>query len=225
MQRDIPYPLGRIEHKDERDFPMGLVLANNPNEWPKYSRRIWTTGPVFDQGHTNSCVGYSWKQFLQTTPLKTMDGPNPLDIYYQARLLDPWPQNDRVDSGTTVRAGAQVLQGLGRLKSYVFAQNITEIQQWVLRHGPLVVGVRWSMPMFTPDPSGLVHPSSDVVGGHAWVMHGVDRFLGLAYGISSWGLDFGVKGKFSISLSDLDALLMQGGEACAAVERKVVASN
>lgn len=225
MQPDeqLAYPLGRLYSPDERDYPMRAALAVPGS---KRVSRHWTTQAVFDQGRTNSCVGYAWKQFLLTTPLKTSAGPSGLDIYDCARLNDEWTDNDNADLGTSIRAGAScLLDRYGRLKSYVFAQSLNDVILWVLNKGPVVMGTLWYASMFYPDPDGFVQPNGPVVGGHAWLLNGLDIRTGVATAVNSWGTSWGQQGKFKLRFDVLDSLLRQDGEACAATEKFVAATN
>lgn len=220
MDQQLAYPLGRLYSPDERDYPMRMALAIAGS---KRVSRHWTTHQVFNQGQTNSCVGYAWKQFLLTTPLKTDAGPSGLDIYDCARLRDEWPNNDAAaaDLGTTVRAGASCLTSFGRLKSYVFAQSLNDVVLWVLNRGPVVMGTAWHAAMFYPNQEGFVQPEGPIVGGHAWLLNGLDIRTGIATAVNSWGAGWGLHGRFKLSFEVLDYLLREHGEACAATEKLV----
>lgn len=222
MDQQLVYPLGRLYSPDDRDYPMQMALAIAGS---KRVSRHWTTQAIFDQGQTSSCVGYAWKQFLLTTPLKTSEGPSGLDIYNCARLHDEWTDNDNSDTGTSIRAGATcLLDRYGRLKSYVFAQSLNDVILWVLNRGPVVMGTLWYASMFYPDQDGFVEPNGPIVGGHAWLLNGLDIRTGVATAVNSWGAGWGQQGRFKLRFDVLDYLLRQQGEACAATERFVAAN-
>ena len=50
-------------------------------------------------------------------------------------------------------------------------------------------------------------------GGHAFELLGVDAELKRVWAINSWGPNWGLKGRFSLSWKDLDRLLHEDGEA------------
>lgn len=217
----LDYPLGRLYSPDGRDYPMRAALPVGVAGSKRVSRH-WTTTQVLDQERTNSCVGYAWKQFLYTTPLRTSDGPSGLGIYDCARLHDEWVDNDNADLGTSVRAGAIcLLDKYGRLKSYVFAQSLNDVILWVLNKGPVVMGTLWHVGMFYPDQDGFVQPNGPIVGGHAWLLTGLDIRTGVATAVNSWGTAWGLGGKFKLRFDTLDYLLRERGEACAATEKLV----
>jgi C1A family cysteine protease len=56
------------------------------------------------------------------------------------------------------------------------------------------------------------------VGGHAYLINGMDVKRGLARGKNSWGRGWGKAGAFRIPLDDLDRLIREDGEACLALE-------
>lgn len=207
--------LGRIHEVDDRDWPMQLALPGEPS---KRTRRMWTPDKALDQGNTPECVGYAWKKFLQCTPLKTADGPSADEIYQKAKQIDGHPEIN----GSTVRAGVQALNSFGRIRSYVFAQSLNDVIQWLLTHGPVVTGLPWFDGMFQVDQQGFVWPRGNLAGGHAFVIYGFDANF---YAISSWGTNFGINhdSKFLLRPDVFDMLMHMGGEACSAVERKVVA--
>ncbi len=213
------FGLGRVYTPDDRDYPMALEFDAAELPIPASGRRKWSIGPVLDQGHTSECVGYSWKQFLQTTPLRTMTGPSGDDIYRQAKALDGMPQGSE---GTTVRAGAAAVSNEGRLQSYLFAQSMDDIIKWVLTRGPVVVGTQWYDRMFHPEQTGgYLFPGGRIVGGHAYLLYMIDQPNNEGEIVSSWGLQFNQTGTAKIKLDALDFLMRQQGEACTAVERRV----
>jgi aminopeptidase C len=72
--------------------------------------------------------------------------------------------------------------------------------------------------MMEPTGAGLVEPRGNVIGGHAYVLNGVNVETGLIRGKNSWGREWGRRGAFSMRISDFDTLLQAQGEACIATE-------
>jgi C1A family cysteine protease len=141
---------------------------------------------------------------------------DPGHVYREAQKVDEWPGEDY--SGTSVRAGAKVLQALGFIASYHWAYDVETVVQAVLERGPVVVGTSWYRDMFLPDASGLVTPSGPLVGGHAYVLNGTNRKTGLFRAKNSWGRSWGKGGAFWLSYETLERLLHESGEACIALE-------
>jgi len=212
----LPYGLGRKPAPDSRDWPMRLALPAPPRELDLPLRRRWRRGPTLDQGTTSECVGYSWRARLNAAPVRTKAGPAPYDIYTAAQEVDEWPGQDYL--GTSVRAGAKVLQELGYLESYVWAANLEEVVAFLLTAGPVCFGTSWRKGMFTPTPEGQVIPSGPAAGGHAYLAYGADRMLGRIHFQNSWGTGYGLGGLFWMTFADAARLLADGGEACAPTE-------
>ena len=193
------------------------------------TRKRWGIGRTAqDQGDTGTCVGQAWRNFLRCAPLRTeKSGPSAFDVYRSAVATDPFPQNDDegtlpdgdpgMDWGTTVRAGAEAVMGFGRLKSYVWAFALQPVVEWVLTNGPVVLGTNWYS-SFEPDEEGIVRirPNAVPVGGHAYLLRGVDTKRALARCCNSWGDGWGDSGDFELPFRDLERLIHEDGEACSA---------
>lgn len=209
------HALGRLYVPDERDkaYPMrALVSAESPRKW-RYHR----TGPVLDQGNKPHCVGASWQQWLASDPIRTY-GPKMADIYHAAQKIDEWPGEGY--AGTSVRAGVQVLEGLGYVEGYHWAWDAATVADFVLSKGTVVLGTNWYEQMFMPDKKGLIYPSGANRGGHAYLCVGYNSIRGLFRILNSWGEAWGEKGRAWIQGEDLARLLSEDGEACAAVEKR-----
>lgn len=201
---------------------------------PIVTRKTWPISSTsIDQGDTSTCVGHAWKNFLRCAPMKTMIGPSPWDIYRKAVLDDEWTGNDAeaklpdgdvgLKDGTSVRAGAQAVTELGRLKSFIWAFELQPAIEWVLTQGPLVLGINWYSSMMSPDAKGIIKitPGASVVGGHAILCRGIDLKHSLALLENSWGDGWGKNGGCYLPLADLERLIHEQGECCAAVEMKL----
>jgi hypothetical protein len=201
------------------------------------ARRTWGIhGKALDQGDTGTCVGHAWRNFLRCAPIRTeRGGPSAFDIYRSAVLKDTWRANNDeaqlpdgdpgLDYGTSVRAGAQAVTAFGRLKSYVWAFELQAVIEWVLTEGPVVLGTNWYSSFARPDRAGIVRiePKAKVVGGHAYLLRGVDTRRALARCANSWGDGWGLSGEFLLPFRDLERLIHEDGEACSAVEKRLAA--
>ena len=229
---------GRRFEPDERDrqFLMRRMLPD-ARRLTLPTRKTWSIGgTALDQGETGTCVGHAWRNFLRCEPIRTeRGGPSPFDIYRSAVLKDTWRANDDeaqlpdrdagLDSGTSVRAGAEAVTGFGRLKSYVWAFALQPVIEWVLTEGPVVLGTNWYSSFGRPDGDGIVKiaPTANVIGGHAYLLRGVDTRRALARCSNSWGDGWGVSGEFFLPFRDLERLVHEDGEACSAVEKRLAA--
>ncbi len=200
------------------------------------TKKTWAIAKTaLDQGNTGTCVGHGWRNFLRCAPIRTTKpDPSAFTIYREAVLLDPWKENDGeaklpdndpgLQSGTTVRAGAQALDARSLLKSYVWAFDLQTAVEWALTQGPVVLGTNWYS-SFNPDAEGIVHitPTAKVEGGHCYLWRGADTKRALALCSNSWGDGWGKSGEFYLPFRDLERLIHEDGEVCSAVQQRLKA--
>jgi len=201
------------------------------------TRKTWgINARALDQGNTGTCVGHAWRNFLRCAPIRTeKTGPSAFDVYRAAVLKDSWSSNDDeaqlpdgdagLDFGTSVRAGAEAVTGFGILKSYVWAFALQPAVEWVLTQGPVVLGTNWYSSLSQPDAEGIarITANASVVGGHAYLLRGVDSRRALARCSNSWGDGWGKSGEFFLPFRDLERLIHEDGEVCSAVQQKLKA--
>lgn len=223
--------LGRRAAPDARDaaFPMRLVLPDAPLPAYKY----WPHNGILDQGRTGACVAFAWLSLRQGSPVRCKPDPalTGYDLYRKIVLEDEWTENDseatatdirQMQFGTSVRAGAKVLQAMGWLSGYVWTQSMEDIERHILLRGPVVVGTRFYRDMATLDAQGIVNATGPLEGGHAYVIDGANRRRGVVRWRNSWGLPFGIRGCAYMTYETLDRLLFrEDGEACAPTEEPI----
>ena len=211
------YGLGRLHDPDDRDkaFPMQGVLQ--ATDAPKRTTP-WRLGPVLNQGESSTCVGHTAAAWLMAEPTRTMSGPDPFHIYRGAQRNDPWKAVEH--DGSTIRAALQFLQEGGHIERYLWAFDVPTVLEWLQTQGTVMMGTTWYRSMFRPDEEGIITVEGARVGGHAWLLTWWDEKRGLFKLRNSWGVDWGHYGEARISAEDLDRLLHEDGEACAAVEAR-----
>ncbi len=215
----MSHGLGRRIAPDPRDasYAMAAVL---PQRSARPYRYWWTGGAWLDQGAYSTCVGHAWAHWTEDGPVTHPGTIDPVAIYREAAQVDEWPENDAGDLhfGTSVRAGAQVLQARGLISEYRWGWNVDDVVTAVLEVGPVVMGTWRTDAMMQPDAEGIVYYTGRPLGGHAYLINGVDTRRGLARAKNSWGRGWGRNGAFSIPLEDLDRLIREDGEAVLALE-------
>lgn len=213
--------LGRLPFPDGRDraFSMAEELAAAPEQLQIPAGRHWPPGRVLDQGNTPQCVAYAWEGWMNASPLRTTNGDAPSVIYAKAQAIDEWAPEPH--DGTSVRAGAKIMRGEHRIGRYLWALSLGVVKEWLALRGPVVLGTDWYELMFDPDEDGTVHASGHVAGGHAFLCIGYSDSRHAVECQNSWGPDWGLGGRFWIPFADLQRLLHDQGEACAAVELAV----
>lgn len=224
---------------------MRAVLLEAP-EALEITYRYWYGARVHLDQTGDTCVANAWTHFLSDSPrthrLGDLDAARPTWpglpadlsgytsaqsgeqhfrgwLYDRAQQADEWSDTPP-EGGTSVRAGAKVLQAIGAVKSYHWAADIDDVIDAVLTEGPVVVGTSWYNDMFWPTGSeARLSPTGGVAGGHAWKIDGYNRTTGLFRMKNSWGTTWGLNGYAHITHGDLSRLLFdESGEACIALE-------
>ena len=217
----MEYGLGRLYTPDPNDDKYqirALLSAVEPIQMPKY--KYWYGTMFLDQGSTSQCVEYSWHHWVQLGPVRPgvrfpyweFGAP-----YREMQRVDEWPGENY--DGTSVRAGAKVMQQMGYVDTYLWGWDLKTVVEAVATVGPVVMGTNWYSGMFTPESvTGYVRPTGGLAGGHAWVIDGINITKGFARCKNSWGTGWGKRGRFRLAFEDLERLINEDGEACLAVE-------
>jgi hypothetical protein len=140
-------------------------------------------------------------------------------VYHEAQKVDRWPGENY--EGTSVRAGAKILQQKGVIDEYRWAWDIQTVIKALLYAGPVVVGTWWYSDMFYPDSDGIIEVGGSRAGGHAYLLNGINLDKGLIRLKNSWGRSWGHNGYAYISIDDMERLIRENGEACIALEQKL----
>lgn len=216
--------LDRLVSFDERSrqYPIrGLLGAVPPRK-----RIVWRTGEQLDQGSQGACVGFSWLGEALASPVRVdlkktgyatyRAGDLAGQVYRSAQYIDEWPGQDY--EGTSVIAGVKIMVSLGFYKGYRWGFGLDDLRYGILATGSAVLGIPWLTGMWDPDPTGVLHATGDVAGGHAILCNGYEPGFGFHLQ-NSWGAGWGKNGGAWIPDSDLGKLLAMDGEACFPVGR------
>ena len=188
----------------------------------------WADGAWVYQGRTGTCVPHAWWHWLADGPV-TYDGPplDPIDLYRAMVLLDGFAENDAeangprdgMQFGTTVRAGAKLLQRRGLIGAYRWGRTIDVLIRTLLTEGPVVMGTVWTDGMFDWTSEGVIHYDGKRDDqGHAYVANGINLKQGLIR-IKPWGhKGIGRNGHLYLPLEDAERLIRDDGEVCLAEE-------
>lgn len=225
--KSLQSKLGRIIKVDERDKQF-LISSLLPQELPGITYKYWyPSGWWGDQGYNPHCVAFSWVHWLAAGPItqknKRKGGVAPFDttyLYNEAQKVDQWVGEDY--DGTSVRAGAKVLKTAGFIGGYNWAWDVNTTVNALLTLGPVVVGTWWLRNMFYPNEFGIISASGDKLGGHAYLLDGVNVEKKLIRIKNSWGREWGKNGFAYISFDDMDKLIRDSGEVCLATELEVI---
>ena len=228
-----PHRLPKLDWRSRHD-PRSLdYRAVKRLEISGRSKVMWRPGEVnLDQGVEGACVGFGWVAEALASPVRVIP-PADTDswartVYREAQGIDEWP--GEAYEGTSVLAGAKIMQGRGFLNRYGWCFSVAEIIAVLLNRGPVVLGIPWFEGMYTPDITNRVRVHGQKVGGHCILANGYyPRWPSsissspagqpMVHLQNSWGLDWGVSGGAWISTDDLMMLLADSGEACVPASR------
>lgn len=213
--------LGRLASFDDRSRQYSIApLA----EAVGYRTKYWNVPWVLDQGSTSACVGNSWtgEAFAEPVSVPDLDEDFAQGVYHAAQEIDEWPGH--AYDGTSVLAGAKVMQARGYIKSYKWAFSVEEAFKAICWSGPCVLGCGWLQDMFTPTSDYYLNVSGAVAGGHAILVYGLQLDAqGLPHHVllkNSWGEKWGRYGSVKVRAADFGKLLLQNdGELCVPVGR------
>ena len=139
-------------------------------------------------------------------------GKDALEFYALAQTLDPWEGENY--EGTSVLAGAKAAKQKGYIGAYHWAESLDDLIMGAGYLGPCVMGTWWWSGMMEPAANGAVTPTGYRMGGHAWLINGVNLKARLFFCVNSWGEQWGKGGKFVVTFGDMEKLLADAGEAC-----------
>ena len=200
---------------------------------PARKTKRWTPGGILDQGFEGACVGFAWTGEAVATPVRVdlaaaatelPDEPHEFAraVYRNAQRIDEW-EGEQYE-GTSVLAGAKIMQGARFLPEYRWAFGIEDVIDALILRGPVVLGTWWYDGMFEPAEGVEVLPIGEQVGGHAYLATGYLHTGSIWAGRvahepmiilqNSWGLGWGWNGQAVITAANLGALLRDDGEAC-----------
>lgn len=184
--------------------------------------KIWSIGPVLDQGDEGSCVGHGWTAWRNAEPVvpsQYYDHAYAVKVYSYAQNNDEFADTPP-EEGTSVQAGAKAMVSDGALKeSYIWGRSYDEMISWIGNYGPCVIGTLWLEGMFEPDSTGYVAPRGRISGGHCYLAYGY-RSNGDILFQNSWGESWGKGGTHYMTRSAFEALLIRGDfSICAAAEQ------
>lgn len=180
--------------------------------------------PISDQDGYGACAGYTVLDLLNTSLFwpsrQSVLGsrrylPNDLglDFYGAATKVDEWPGEEFPpdDTGTSVLSCLKVMRTRGFIRRYEWARTFATLLG-ALERQPVMLGTLWTSGMDDPDASGLIRPTGDLVGGHAYMARGVNPQTERIRCRNHWTKDWGKAGEFYLTFADAEWLLGEQGE-------------
>lgn len=189
-------------------------------------KRVWTTRKEpLDQGQEGECVGFSMAGELAANPAAyEVTNSTGHKIFAAARAVDQ-SEGRNFPEGATVIAGLKACQRAKYFKSYGWNFGIDDTINWIVRRGPVVLGINWHESMYETDSKGLIDVDGPIVGGHAIMANGFwpahPTFGDVLVLTNSWGRSWGVSGRGYLPVESADHLLKEDGESAAIVDLPV----
>jgi hypothetical protein len=222
-QRVIPWepskhggPLGRNVNHDPRSRGFRVSKARGTRDRVLHKRH----SRVFDQGDIGSCTGNALVGALSCDPLFRADDrwgeKKAVQAYSLATRLDPfdgeYPPDDTGSDGNSVcKAGVQ----LGWLARWEHAFGIMDALD-ALQVGPVITGVDWYESFDRPSDSGVIKIGGQIRGGHEFVVvsyaPAIDPLDSLVGCWQSWGMHYGLHGRFYMTVRTWGELLDADGD-------------
>jgi hypothetical protein len=147
----------------------------------------------YDQGVEGACVGFSLSRMMSLLNRQRYDA---FGLYHEAQRRDEFPGEDY--SGTTLRAGCDVLRALGHRRSQAGVARPWDANQGISAY-------RWATSV------DEVLDALSPPGSRPWAQKGAVPLL------NSWGTDF--PRLVWLPLGSLDRLLRENGEAVVVTDR------
>lgn len=238
--------LDRLQNFDDRSRNYGVAQLVGYTSSLKTKTWALPRTQFVDQKNEGACVSAGFGHDTAAMPLATSQLKMPWlreKVYHQAQREDPWeggayPGASPQYEGTSVLAGAKVMQRFGFFDSYHWCFTIDEVISAVVNLGSIVVGWNWTEGQMHPQPNGLMKYEGNVLGGHCVSPRGIwcpdssgviSRIPGkpkvgepVLVIPQSWGLGYGNKGEVYMPLSEAEKAMNNGGEQLVPTERKRV---
>lgn len=135
-------------------------------------------------------------------------------VYSRATRIDPFRgEYPPKDTGSSGLAAAKAAMELGIAEEYVWYFSMDDFLRGLQEH-PISCGTAWYNDMFDASRHNpVIKPTGSLAGGHQWVASGYKAVDELIVGECWWGPDFGIDGRFYISVNDLRSLFEDRGDA------------
>lgn len=237
--------LGRLRSIDPQNLQYHMHRSLTPAEvTTALTNKTWGfSGSPLDQGNSGTCTGHMAAHFIHCSPIPHKGFIDPFKTYRLAVTLDEYPDNDAdatapnnedLQAGSSGTGVMKALTQMGLLQGFLWAQRFEDGVTWCLTRGPIGMGTNWYSSMFDATREGFVKIASNasIAGGHEWLIRGVDKKLGLALAVNSWGPKWNATatgkwaskklpaGHFLIDFETLARLFREDGDVVSGVEKK-----
>lgn len=218
------------------DHRLGRHVVHDPRSWDYQEKLARRAGPLRTVQHRRydprpepnqpigCCTGVSECLMANTkgnrVKGKVLGMDTAIKAYSLATSLDPFDGTyPPEDSGSSGLAAAKAMVELGLADEYVWYFNGGDVLLALQEH-PISFGGWWYYDMFNATRDNpLVRPTGPKAGGHQWTLSGFDAKNALIVGECWWGKEFGLDGRFYLSVRDFIELMADDGDAHFTVRR------
>ena len=201
----------RIARFDEqsRAYPIRAMVTGKP-----VVSRLWDCNTWLDQGSEGACTGFavSHEACADPAPIPDITNETARAIYHEAKKHDQWDGEAYEGSSVLGAMKAAVLQGWYIEYRWAFSER--DIALAVAYSGPVVMGTDWHEGMSKPDVNGIISMTGEMLGGHAYLIRGIDVATGMYRIRNSWNKDWGLDGDCFVKRDVIAKLMSNFGEAC-----------
>lgn len=191
----------RLPDSRDKKFPMRTLLPMGATFPGKRKRHYFKTSRVLDQGRAPIAVLSAVSHWCDTVGVRA----------------------DMVDLGDVlsgaIRYYMRRLFTAGTILGYYWTGKAEDVARAILNDvGPVLLGLYWRHSMDAPMPDGSVTVDGAKIGAHCVLVVGYDHKRAAFRCLNSWGAGWGQRGRFWITMADMQRLLDEGGEACLPVK-------
>jgi hypothetical protein len=209
---DNPYRLGRNVAHDSRSRSFAFSEPSIGIATRSWKRLV----PIYDQGAIGSCTLNAALGCISTKPFnRHFRSQRVIQKYYsETTRIDPfegsWPPDD---TGSDGNSAAKTLRNHKLITEWRHCFSFNDVLA-ALQTGPIITGTAWYQGMFvTHGELAEVFPTGRIVGGHEYILCGVDVEQQFVRAANSWSTNWGDRGYFTISFDNYRELLADDGDA------------
>lgn len=198
-----PLPPGDDRHLQK--YGLRLILPDAVETVERTLALPYAYRARMDQQAQGACVGFAWSWAMSILNRQFYDAQW---LYREAQCVDEWPGTDY--SGTSVRAGGDVLRAQGHRRIYYgprpvegangiaafhWARTVDEVRTAIAAGSPVVLGIDWMDDFDIPIQRGNEWwigrgHLGRVRGGHAICCYGASDRRQAVRLVNSWGRSF-----------------------------------
>jgi hypothetical protein len=224
---ELPFGLGRIAFLDPRSRPFAApapgvvksVLYTHYGDWLNQLKTSSCTGNALAQaGNCKPNHKPRAKKFEEDTALRWYSRATAIDPFEGTYYFPPINGNYGDDSGSDGNSVCKAAREQGVVLSWNHAFGLDHMLRALQREEdggggrPVIVGTDWFESMFELDSKGFIDARGDVVGGHEWLVFGVNMRDAYFWAGQSWGTWGPLRGKFKVPFATMDMLLKRDGD-------------